>query len=139
MINVLQKVNFRPLEYIEVLQGKPINIEIEKGLILCFNLSVVKDFIYFNENYKLLFKQIEYLNNNPALPNVGKIKIAYFIKLIELLFNLIKKDYGYFKGRNILKRLKFVLLNDIEKLINVYDTLLKYNSELKKKLFNLQQ
>lgn len=137
MIKALLKVDYRPLEYIEVQQGKPLNVLIEPGLVLTFHLQTIKDFIYFNENYKILFNLIERVNDM-AIPNKDQVKIAYFIKLIELLFDMVKSQYGFFARRRLLKRMKLILLNDITRLIDIYDNILRYNSEVKKKLSRLQ-
>ena len=126
------KVDLKPLEFVEVLEGKPLTLDI-KGIKVQFNLWSVKDFLKFNKEYKTIFHYIDVANTLQG-DIVDKLKVKYFISLIDLIYKHTKNQFKYFDRKKYKKNLKFIFMNDIALLINTYDSILKYNSDIKKKL-----
>ena len=132
------KVDFRPLEYIEVLEKKPLNIKIGRYIIK-FDLETIKNFLYFNTNTKQILKNIDDLNKlNVNTLKTNTLKIINFRALIHIIYNLTKQQF------NFLSRIKYkfyifrYLMGDTTILLEVVTKIFEYNTSLKKKLENLR-
>ncbi len=136
----MQKVDFKPLQYIEVEQGKPLIIKLNEKFIFRTELQIAKNFIKFNTSKNILIDQLDKLNKiDDSSFIVSSAKVICFKTLIRLLFEISKQQYpGFFKRRKYFKFLNKLFLTDIEFMINVLQKVLDYNSDLKKKLENLQ-
>ncbi|KKK95415.1 hypothetical protein LCGC14_2673030 [marine sediment metagenome] len=136
----MQKVDFRPLEYIEVEQGKPLIIKLNDKFIFKAELQIAENFIKFNTSKNIMFDNLDKLNkiNDDSL-EVNIAKVSCYNVLIKLLYEISKNNYdGFFKRRKYYKFLSKLFLKDIVLMINVFTKVLAYNSDLKKKLEDLR-
>jgi len=133
------KVDFKPLEYIEVKQDKPLIIKLTDKYFFKCCLQSPDDFINFNASKNIVLNQLEKLNDLKSNDiQVSRAKVLSFRLIIRLLFEISKKEYkGFFAKRKYYKFLNKYLFDNIEILIKIFDTVLRYNVTLKKKLQNL--
>lgn len=133
------KTDFRPLEYIEVEEDKPLIVDLKNGFIFKTRLQIADNFIKFNTSKNLILQNLERLNelkDDSLMIDVSKIEC--FKTLIRLLYEISKQEYkGFFKKWKYYKYLNKYLLENIDILLDIFDKVLTYNSELKKKLENL--
>ena len=135
----IQKVNFRPLTYIEVEQDKLLIIKLNDKYIFKTKLQIADNFIKFNTSKNLILENLNRLNElNDNNTSIDIAKIVCFKTLIRLLYEISKQEYkGFFKKRKYHKFLNKYLFENTEILIDIFSKVLAYNSELKKKLENL--
>lgn len=127
----------RTLEYYEVMTGKPLVIKLD-DYVMEFNFWTIKDFLYFNEVYKSILTAFNNMNEMKADKNLNILKIAYYRKLIQLIYEVSKKNIKFLERKKYKKYLKKIFYNDINKLIEIFRMILDYNSSIKKKLLEIQ-
>lgn len=117
------------IEYIQILNREPLIIDV-CGDKYTFPIFSVSSFIRFNSRKNYIFDCIEKLNELRTM-GADMLKLKYFEALCELLWshcerNFIKRLFG--RGR-----FKKRLMQNIDYLIQVYEKILRYNAEVKKK------
>lgn len=133
------KADFRPLEYIEVEQNKPLVIKLNDRFIFKTHLQRADLFINFNTNKNIILEELDKLNEMDGNDlTVQVAKIACFQKLIHLLYGISFEFYGYFKRKKYYKFLNKYLIENTDILMDVLKKVLLFNSDLKKKLQEVQ-
>jgi hypothetical protein len=136
----MQKIDFRPLTYIEVEQGKELIVRLDDKYAFKTKLQIADNFIKFNTSKDIILKQLDRLNELKSDDRkVYEAKIQCYKVLIRLLYEISKDNYkGFFAKRKYYKYLNKLFLNDIKLMTNVFQSVLDYNTDLKKKLKKLQ-
>jgi len=134
------KVDFKPLEYIEVETGKPLLIKLNDKYIFKTNLQKAMNLIKFNTSKNIILSTITLLNDSDDFKaEMGQLQMNNYQLLIRLLFEISKENHkGYFAKKKYYKFLNKFLLDDIELLLNIFKKVLIYNSDLKKKALKVQ-
>lgn len=134
------KVDFKPLEYIEVKHGKPLIIKLNDKWMMRTELQIADNFLKFNTSKNIILDNLDRLNNiKNDSKTMSLAKILCYKQLIRLLYEISKNNYkGFFKRRKYYKFLMKFFMADVEMLINAFQKILDYNTELKKKLQNLR-
>jgi len=133
-------VSYKPLEYLEVKQDKPFIKPLTNGWIFICKLQTIGDFISFNESKNMILSEIERLNNVEKIDLLTRTaKIINYKLLIELLYQLSKKQYGFFKRIRYRKYLHKYLFNNFNIFLDIFKELLRFNTGLKKKQESIQK
>lgn len=133
------KVDFRPLEYIEVIRKKPLIKKLSDKYYFKCELKSINDFLLFNSSKTMIFKNINLFNEAVQDNEVYRSKITLFKMLIKLLYEISKKEYnGFIAKYKYYKFLNKYLFNNIEILYEIVDNVLCYNTRLKKKALEIQ-
>ena len=112
------------MDYIDVLEKKPLALKIG-GKQYKFHCLTVKQMMRFNREYKTVFAMIKQLDGKSGIA-ADFLNIELHRRLASLIFKHTKKIFG--------KR-KFIkyMIDHVDVLIDVYQKVLAYNSEVKKK------
>ncbi len=133
------KRDFRPLEYIEVKQDKPLIIKLNDKYSFECKLSSVNHMVLFDANMKTITNNIDMLNKMDNSIEVNVSKINCFKLIIDILYEISKNKYeGYFAKRKYLKFLYTYLMDNVNILLDIIQKLYDYNTMLKKKLEKIQ-
>ena len=127
------------MNYLQVLYKTPYVKKLDKWTIK-IDLQTVKNFIQFESKRAYIFKSIDKLNQLEPTKKTDRIKVAYFVQLIKLIYEMSKKEYGLLNRGAYKKFLMNTFLDNINLLIDVYKEILDHNSfvEVKKKLQEMQ-
>ena len=130
-------VDFKPMTYLEIEQDKPLLIKLDDSNVFETRLMIAGDFIKFNTSKNIILDRLEKLNESKSDSFViSASKVECFRLIVDLLYE-ISKPKGYFKKRRYYRYLHKKLMNDISFLMDIFDKVLRYNTELKKKAENL--
>lgn len=133
----LTKVDMRPMEYIEVLGGKPICVDIGNGWFFTARLMSAFVLIAFEREFKRYLAEIKKLTEAQSTLKNDLLKVHYFKQLALLLYAMSCKNVSWIKRRSYKKYLITKMLDDVEMMFNIFDACLRYNAEVKKKAQNL--
>jgi hypothetical protein len=125
------KIDFKPLEYIEVLQGKPLTLEPDGLFAFTVNLQSIENFLKFNATYKTLLTYIDSLKGSKDKQGMA-LKIQLFSKLIDLVADMAGCT------RRQRKKMRRYYLANIDAFLDTFKIILEYNAKVKKKLEALQ-
>jgi len=132
--------DFQPLEYIEIKQKKKLIIKLNDDWAFSCNLDNFYDFIKFNAVKTQAIGSIEKLNDLDDSANVTGLKIANYRLLITMLYEISKNHFihKYPKTTNKVREKYRAFLEeyliDQNNMVQVFTKVLRYNTELKKKL-----
>ncbi len=129
------KVDFRPMEYIEIKMNKPLIIKLNEKYVFLCKLSTAEELIKFNDSKNLILDNLERLNNIKTDSMTLKYsKVLHFKLLIRLLYEISKNNYkGRFAKWKYRRFFDKYLLNNIPILIEIFKNVLNYETQLKKK------
>lgn len=136
-MNQLTKVDMRPMEYIEVLSGKPICIDIGGGWLFTSRLMSAFVLIAFEREFKRYLSEIKKLSDAPITLTNDLLKVHYFKQLAMLLYNMSAKNVAWVKRRAYKKYVMKKMIDDVPMMYEIFDAILRYNAEVKKKAQNL--
>ena len=110
------KTDFRPLEYIEVKQDKPLIVKLNERWIFKCSLQNINNFIKFNTSKNLILNQLNKLNEmNSNDLSVSSAKVISFKLIIRLLYEISKQEYkGFFKKRKYFKFLNKYFFDNLD-------------------------
>lgn len=133
------KVDFRPLEYIEVQRDKPLIIKLNEKYLFRCELKSINDFLLFNDSKTMILKNLELLNSQGNSDVINRSKVTLFKMLIKILYEISKREYkGFIQKYKYYKFLNKFFFDDLETMYKVTDAVLRYNSRLKKKALEIQ-
>jgi len=112
------------MDYIDVLEKKPLSLKID-GKLYQFHGLTVKEMVSFTRQYKYLFAMLKQLEGKQGL-SADILNVQIHKRLALLVWKHTKKRIGKRKFINY-------LMDHIDVLIEVYDKILSYNAEVKKK------
>lgn len=131
------KTDFRPLTYSEIMELKPLNIKLSDkymytcNLMDCNNLSsfwAQKDYITgLMEEYAIKSKDAK---DGLSLASTRGILLGCYKAIITLLYEVGEKPKGYFKKRRYRKWFNVYFIDHYDKLMDLWEKVLVYNSQL---------
>lgn len=129
------KIDFKPLEYIEVKEDKPLIIKLNEKYMFKCNLSNISNFIKFCGSKDIILDNIDRLNKmNDNSKVIGYSKILHFKLLINLLYEISKNTYKTRFGKFMYKRfLDKYLFDNLNVLFDIMEKLINHQTMLKKK------
>lgn len=129
-------MNFAPLEYIDVLDKKPLCISLPR-YVYQTNLMTISRFVRFNREYKTILMYIDKLND---MQGVGRdiVLIANWKKLINIIVKQSGGNYNPLRRFFYYRYAKKYFYKNLDKFLDVTKLVLRYNTEVKKKAQELQ-
>lgn len=136
----MQKVELRPLTYIEVEVNEPVNFKLDNKHFFKTTLQKGENLILFDSRQKAIFQQLDKLNEIEGVSIVvDNAKVECFKKFIDLLYTVSEPNRFIFRKKTRwYKYLHKLFIGNIPLMYEVLGKVLKYNSDLKKKALNLQ-